>query len=313
MTELLLVDAHVHVFAELRGMNAAGPTRGTGYGRALIGPQAVQVLPPLCEVTTHTAEMLIAHLDWAGVAQAVLLQGPFYGECNAYVAASLARYAQRLVGAAYLDPWSPDWRATFEQLFAEPVFRAVKLECSLAGGYCGIYPHARLDDPALSWLWHELERRALVLTLDLGAVGSRSYQTAAVRAIAERHPGLQIVIAHLAQPAPALAGDAELRRLWVEQIDLARLPNVAFDSSALPYYFAAEGYPFPSAERYLRLAIERIGPDKLLWGTDIPGLYSYATYPQLVALALAHTAFLSPEDRALVLGKNALRIYGRAA
>jgi predicted TIM-barrel fold metal-dependent hydrolase len=306
----VIYDAHAHIFPEIRGLIAAGPTRGLDYGRVAVGNEAIQFLPPHCEKTAYIPEMLLANMDWAGVNKAVLLQGPFYGECNQYILEALGRYPDRFSGAAYFDPWAPDSRKILERLFALSSFRAVKLECSEATGLCGIHPGARLNIPDMAWLWDELERRELVLVIDLGAVGSRSYQTSAVRAIAEEHPDLRIVIPHLAQPTPAAEADPRLWRLWLEQIDLGRLPNVWFDSAALPAYLPDEGYPYPSAERYLHLAIDRIGPAKVMWGSDLPGLLAHATYPQLVKLARLHTQFLSPREQAMVLGGNASQVYG---
>ena len=80
---------------------------------------------------------------------------------------------------------------------------------------CGLHPDAKLDMLNIAWLWEELERRRLVLTLDLGAIGSCSYQTGAVRAIAEGHPDLRIVIAHLGQPNPSAEADVERWELMV--------------------------------------------------------------------------------------------------
>ena len=191
-----------------------------------------------------------------------------------------------------------------------PVFRALKLECSVETGLCGLYPQARLDDSALDWLWTRLEEIERVLVLDLGKIGSNSYQTSGVRAIARRHPDLPIVIAHLGQPNPQAENDLRLWRLWLEQIDLGRLPNLFFDTASLPAYAPGEEYPYESAARYLRLAIERIGPAKLLWGTDQPGLLHYANYPQLVQVARHHTRFLTAREREMVLGANALKVYG---
>lgn len=306
----MIIDAHAHVFPAVRGAGAGGPIRGVGYGRVAIAGQTVQLMPPLSESTLHTPEMLLAGLDWAGVEKAVLLQGPFYGECNTYAREAIARYPDRLIGMAYLDPWAPDARRFFEQTFSLPGFRGVKLELSEATGLCGLHSEARLDQPELDWLWEELNRRALALTLDLGAVGSRSYQTGAVRAIAERYPGLKIVIAHLGQPGPAVEADARLWRSWQEQIELGLLPNVWFDSAALPAYLPDEDYPYPGAARYLRLAIERIGPAKVMWGSDQPGILGLATYPQLVKAARLHSRFLAPSEQALFLGETARRVYG---
>ena len=163
--------------------------------------------------------------------------------------------------------------------------------------------------PDIAWLWDELEHRGLVLTLDLGAIGSRSYQTEAVCAIAERHPDLRIVIAHLGQPNPSAEAEAEPWNLWQEQIDLGQLPNVWFDTAALPAYLPDEDFPYPAAEQYLHLAIERIGPSKILWGTDLPGLLQHLNYPQLVRLAKLHTQALASDAQAMILGENARRVY----
>ena len=150
----------------------------------------------------------------------------------------------------------------------------------------------------------------MVLVMDLGAVGSASYQTRSVRAIAERHSGLKIVVCHLGQPNPNAEADPRLWKFWEEQIDLGRMPNVWFDTAALPAYLEKEGYPYPSAARYLRIAMERIGPARLLWGSDMPGLLAHATYAQLLDVVRAHTDFLSADDRSLVLGKNAAAVFG---
>ena len=309
----MLIDAHNHIFPRIHGLNAAGPTRGMGYGRAMIGADEVQVTPPFGEGLAYAPETLLANLDWAGVDRAVLLQGPFYGECNPYVFDALRRYPDRLVGAAYFDPWMANSRRTFEEILggeqADTPYRAVKLECSVPTGLCGIHPQARLDAPELAWLWQELERRGLILVLDLGGIGSRSYQTAAVRAIAVRHPRLKVVIAHLGQPNPAAEADADLWRQWEEQIDLGLLPNVWFDFASLIAYVHEEGYPFPSVERYLRLAIDRIGAHKVMWGSDQPGTLVHATYRQYVSLARLHTRFLPAPDQNLVLGQNANEVY----
>jgi predicted TIM-barrel fold metal-dependent hydrolase len=96
----------------------------------------------------------------------------------------------------------------------------------------------------------------------------------------------------------------------LDQIDLAGLPNVWLDTAALPAYLPGEDYPYPTAARYLRAAVERAGARKIMWGSDQPGLLSCANYPQLAKLARLHTAFLPPEEQALILGHNAARVFG---
>ena len=305
----MIVDVHAHVFPAVRGRIAGGAVIDAGYGQVSVGSRSIRWLPPWTEQTIFTPEMLIAHMDWACVDRSVLLQGPFSGDCNQYVRQAVELYPGRLSGCAQLDPWEPNCRSAFDDMFAEPGFVGLKLECSEATGLIGLHPSARLDDPSIAWLWRELEERALVLVLDLGAVGSRSYQTAAVRQIATEHPELRIVVAHLAQPTPAAEADKELWALWLDQIDLGRLPNVFFDLAALPAYLPGEEFPFPSAGRYLRMAIDRVGPAKLMFGSDAPGLLVHASYPQLVALTRRHIGFLAQPEQAMILAANAISVF----
>jgi predicted TIM-barrel fold metal-dependent hydrolase len=306
----MIIDAHAHIFPSVNGRVGNGPVRGQSFGRITAGGLTRQLLPPLNERVEHTPEMLIAHMDWIGVDKAVLLQGPFYGECNAYAAQAAAQHPDRFIPAAYFDPWIGGSRQTFDETLANGAFRAVKLECSVATGLFGLHPQAALDAPELAWLWDELERRGLVLVLDLGAVGSRSYQTNAVRGIAAGHPALRVVVAHLGQPNPTVEADDELRGLWLRQVDLGRLPNVWFDCAALPAYVSGEGFPFPSVARYLRQAVERLGPAKIMWGADVPALLGHATYRQLLDWVRQALAGLQPAEQDLILGANAQLVYG---
>ncbi len=305
----MVIDVHTHVFPCLAGRVGAGPVTGISYGRARIGDQPTQLLPPLAETLAFPSPALIAHLDWAGVSRAVLLQGPFYGECNAYVAEAVRRYPERLVAAACIDPWGQS-REQLEALVTAPEFRAAKIEFSVPSGLCGLYPQARLGAPDLTWLWRDLAAHGKRLVLDLGTAGTAAYQTGAVRRIAEAHPDLRVIIAHLGQPRPQVLATAALRTAWEEQIDLGRLANVWFDSAALPAYLPQETVPFPTAAEYLRRACDRIGAARIMWGSDIPGLLTWATYPQLVQMARAHSDFMTASEQAAFLAGTALQVWG---
>jgi predicted TIM-barrel fold metal-dependent hydrolase len=305
----MIIDAHVHIFEEIHGQIGTGFTRDMGYGRVDTGNGQNQMLPPLNLKTQHTMEMMIAHLDWAGVDKAIMLQGSFYGECNKYVREAASRYPDRLIAAAFVDPWIENSRQRFDEVFSFPEFRILKLEISDAAGLFGLHPQASLDMASISWLWDELEQRGLVLTIDMGAIGGRSYQTKQIRAIAESHPNLKIVIPHLAQPTPVAEEDLFRWKMWQEQIDLGKLPNVWFDNSATAWYLPGEMFPYPTAGRYLRMAMDRIGPEKVMWGTDLPALFSLMTYPQLLKMAQIHSDHLAPKEKALFLGETAMKVY----
>jgi predicted TIM-barrel fold metal-dependent hydrolase len=256
-------------------------------------------------------ELLLTAMDRVGVERGVVLQGPYYGDGNAYVASVCRVHADRLAAMAYLDPWVQGAQERLKSLMDQGVFRGLKLECSVPTGLLGLHPHARLDAPEVSWLWGALERNGWMLTVDLGGPGTASYQTAAVEAIAQAHPRLQVVIAHLGQPSAAVREDRAMRALWEEQLSLGVLANVWFDTAALPAFYRGEGFPWPGAGAALREAVARIGAGKLLWGSDIPGLLEHAAYPRLLEYAQEALSALGEEERARIFGENAARIYFR--
>lgn len=307
--DLLVVDAHAHVFRRIDGCIGTGRVRGRSYGLVTIGGQELAFMPPLSRVVSHTPEMLIRAMDWAGVQRAVLLQGPFYGACNDYAAEAVAHHPDRLLAAAYFDAWSDDAAGELDRIVSSGAFSAVKIEMSEETGLSGLRRDIQLADPRLAPLWRRLEEERLVLTLDLGKIGHRSYQTDAVCGIAKSFPRLRFVIAHLAQPSPKIFTDETTADLWRAQIGLGRLSNVWFDTASLVSYFPAEVYPFPSAARVLEEAVSIIGANKVMWGSDTPSSYQVMTYPQLVDHFQSQIGFLGHRDRALICGETALEVY----
>ncbi|MCY3865811.1 MAG: amidohydrolase family protein [Chloroflexi bacterium] len=311
----MIIDAHAHIMTAVNGMTASGPTRSLSWGQVRWGEETIQLLPPFCETTAFPAEALLAQMDWAGVERAALLQGPFYGEANAYVASAVERFPDRFMGAFAPDPLAPDVRQVYEQCVEEYGLRILKFELTEPTGLTGLHPDLRLDAPEQGWIFEAAEKDGLVVTLDLGKIGSRAYQTEAVAALAERHPNLTFVIAHLAQPPIGEGEDdnVELDDKWSEQILLGRRRNVFFDLSALPAYAADfDEYPYAAARMYIKRAVDLIGAEKIMWGADAPGLLTSGSYRQLLNYVRLHCDFLSEAELADVLGLNALRVYWRA-
>ncbi len=308
----MIVDAHAHIFDAIRGRIGSGSIRPLPRGQLRMGDGMVtRFLPPLMDEMRFTPEMLLEYMDQAGVASAVLLQGPFYGDMNEYVLQAMRRWPKRFIGAAYLDLWSERPREDFHRVANEMGFRIVKLELSEATGLAGLHPGLRLDDPQLNWFWEQAQERQIVVVLDLGPASGTAYQTDCVDRLAETHEGLRIVIAHLAQPQLNGRGDRKLDQLWQEQGLLARRPNVWMDLASLPNYaaMAGEEYPYPTAREYLRRALALVGVEKILWGSDIPATLLHNTYPQLLGFLTRNCDFLSRSDMAKILGENAIRAF----
>jgi predicted TIM-barrel fold metal-dependent hydrolase len=160
-----------------------------------------------------------------------------------------------------------------------------------------VFNHGRtriwLDDGTADWFWDAAER------YDVPVMAFAPASIAKLGAIAERHPGLRLIIDHLGlssalkgKPlAPAIDG----------LIKLARLPNVAVKASALPCY-VAEAYPFPTLHPLIRRVVGAFGPRRVFWGTDFSHLP--CPYAQAVTLFTEELDFLSGDDREWVMGRG---------
>jgi predicted TIM-barrel fold metal-dependent hydrolase len=269
----------------------------------------IQVLPPIrSERMNLTYETLLRNMDWAGVDAAVLLQDPCYGDWSDYVIEACNKYPDRFIASAYFDPWVRDAKILYENHVSPYSWKLLKLECSTSSGLCGVYKGIKIFDD-IPWLYDFLEREGRTVTFDLGQPGTASYQTEQIIKISKAHPNLKIVICHLGQPSSHVEEDMTLFSEWKKQISLSLRENIWFDYSALPFHVPDEEYPFPSTKRYIMMALEIIGSEKLMWGTDVPWLLGYATYKQYAQLAKKQLEEISPLERAKILGETAKEVY----
>jgi predicted TIM-barrel fold metal-dependent hydrolase len=147
-----------------------------------------------------------------------------------------------------------------------------------------------LDDPA-GWVWNEAERAGLPVMV------SPSGLLPQVDRVAEHHPGLKLVIDHLALlRAKDNAAFDDLPKL----LRLARLPNVAVKASALPAY-SSHDYPYYNLHPYLRRVFDAFGPRRMFWGTDLTRLP--CTYRQAITMFTEELPWLSAADQEWVMGR----------
>jgi predicted TIM-barrel fold metal-dependent hydrolase len=67
-------------------------------------------------------------------------------------------------------------------------------------------------------------------------------------------------------------------------------------------------FPYREAQPTLKLMVEQIGADRLLWGTDMPFQNRFCTYRQSRQWIEKYCDFLSSDDLAQVMGGTARRI-----
>jgi predicted TIM-barrel fold metal-dependent hydrolase len=150
-----------------------------------------------------------------------------------------------------------------------------------------------LEDGTADWFWDAAER------YNVPVMAFAPQAVPKLGEIAERHPGLRLVIDHMGLSS-ALRGqplDGAVDNL----LKLAHLRNVAVKVSALPCY-VAEPYPFPTLHSLIRRVIEAFEPRRCFWGTDLSHLT--CPYKQCLTLFSEELQFLSDTDKEWILGRG---------
>lgn len=128
-----------------------------------------------------------------------------------------------------------------------------------------------------------------------------------VARLADRHPGLSIVLDHAGKPPIGRPG---AMREWDRTLQgLSRHRNVSCKLSGLLTEAPAQGRTAAVSDTIHRL-LDIWGPDRLLWGSDWPVLTLAGDYAGWLTLARDAMSGLSGTERSAVFGANARRIYG---
>jgi L-fuconolactonase len=242
-------------------------------------------------------EVLLSQMDRNGVELAALIQ--INGQSNnSYQAECVKRYPDRLRSVVIVDTSQPNAPATLEQLVAEGA-TGVRLP-----------PGARSpgDDPFAIW------RKAAELGITVSCGGSReAFADDAFADVFEACPTLPIVIEHLGSLKWT---DVRPGGPRPKMFELARFPNAyikihglgEFSERAMP---VREPFPFvePIAP-LLELAYEAFGPSRIMWGSDYPPVSMREGYGNALRFTQERLADKSDEERALMFGGVAARLFG---
>jgi L-fuconolactonase len=131
-------------------------------------------------------------------------------------------------------------------------------------------------------------------------------QLPAACAFADRNPDLRLVLDHLAKPPIASAGIEP----WARDLrELARRPHVFAKASGLVTEADWARWTPDQLRRYLDVAFEAFGAERILFGSDFPVCLAAASYAAVKRVVDDYCAALSDGERAGVLADNATAFY----
>jgi predicted TIM-barrel fold metal-dependent hydrolase len=160
-----------------------------------------------------------------------------------------------------------------------------------------VFNHGRtgqwLNDGTADWFWNAAEK------YDIPVMAHAPNDVPKIGEIAERHPGLRIIIDHMGLNS-TLRGKP-LDGPVNDVVGLARRQNIAVKVSALPCY-VDEPYPFPTVHPLVRRVVDAFGPQRCFWGSDLSHLP--CPYEQCVTLFTEEMKSLSASERDWIMGRG---------
>ncbi len=288
-----IIDAHAHLWLRQETVVNGLPITPLPNGRCNFMGEERQMVPPFITDGRNTAEIFLSNMDYAQVSAAVITQEFIDGNQDDYLEEVEHRYPDRFMVCGLCDLRRNDFMERAVSLHKRG-FKALAIP-----GHRLFLPEGRvwLNTPELISLFKFMESHGMILSLTLA---DGDMQTGEMKEVIEECPGLKIAIGHFGM----VTADG-----WLEQIKLARHPNVMIESGGITWLFNSEFYPFPGAIEAIRTAADTVGWDKLMWGSDYPRTITAITYKMSYDFVIK-SSDIDPEEKALYLGENARKFYG---
>ena len=298
MEELIIIDAHSHLWLRQDTTWNGQAIRSLRNGRSLFLGEEVQMLPPFMIDGRNTAEVFLSCMDYAQVHAAVVVQEFIDGQQNGYLKTVSREHPDRFFCYAMADYLRPGFYEEALRLLAVDGFRGLAIPAHrlLGQSLCS-------DEMMKMFRLMEANDKMLSITLADG-----EEQVGQLREVIEECPRLKVAIGHLGMASPPTTPPWQ-NRSWQEQIKLARYRNVMIESGGITWLYNSEFYPFPSAIRAIREAAALVGFDKLMWGSDYPRTITAIT-SRMSYDFVVKSQELREDEKHLFLGENARRFYG---
>ena len=287
-----IIDTHSHLWLRQDTIVNGLPIRTLENGRSLFMGEVRQMVPPFIVDGRNTAEIFLSNMDYAQVTAAVVVQEFIDGLQNDYLAEVQKRFPDRFIVCGMADYRLPGWLKQAKELINQG-FRGIAIP-----GHRLQTPAGRisLTCPDMMEMFRTMQDKGVFLsiTLEDGAT-----QVPEMEEVIQEFPDLKIAVGHFGMVT--VPG-------WLDQIRLARHPNVMIESGGITWLFNDEFYPFKGAVRAIRQAADEVGMDKLMWGSDYPRTITAITYRMSYDFVLKSNE-LTQQEKEQFLGLNAVEFY----
>ena len=236
-------------------------------------------------LSTFSRDDILKGMDEAGVDAALLTPPSWDPNANELAVAAAQQHPDRFAVLGRVELDRPDARALIATWKQRPGMLGLR--------YTFLRPDQKSwpTDGTIDWLWPAAERAGLPISM------FASEFLPVVARVAERYPGLKLIVDHFARRIAERDGPG-----WAslpELLALAKYPNVAVKATAAPD-FSSEPYPYRNIHGYIRQVYDAFGPDRMFWGSDVTRLP--CTWRQAVTMFTEELSWLSTRDKELIMG-----------
>ena len=285
-----IIDAHAHLWLHVdtvvngSAIHPLEPNRS----RSIFFGEERQMLPPYMTDGQNTAERFLSNMDYAQVSAAVITQEFIDGLQNSYLMQVQRQYPDRFFCFGMPELRKPGFLDEAKSLIHRG-FRGIKIPAARL-------PRQFLDDELMLML-RTMEQEGVILGIELA---DGDVQVGQMEEVIQECPKLKIAIGHFGMVT---------RPGWMSQIRLARHENVFVESGGITWLFNDEFYPYPSAVKAIKEAADKVGMEKLMWGSDYPRTITAITYKMSYDFVIK-SAELTDDEKRMFLSDNAKRFFG---
>ena len=238
------------------------------------------------QTSSYPADECLRDMDVAGV-DAALLHPPGWDVDGVEVAVAAARnHPNRFAILGHFPLDKPENRALIDNWKSRPGMLGLR--------YAFTQPHQQnwMTDGTMDWLWPAGEKAQIPIAL------MASNYLSQVAQIAERHPGLRLLLDHYARVRGGADDAAHGNQPAL--LALAKYPNIAVKATGAPGN-SSHAYPYRNIHKYTEQIFDAFGPQRMFWGTDITRMP--CTWRQCVTMFTEEMPFLKGRDLELVMGR----------
>jgi predicted TIM-barrel fold metal-dependent hydrolase len=266
---MLIIDAQVHIW---------GSGKPSDHHR---------------QTSIYTAEELIKEMDEAGVNGAVLHPPSWDPGSNEMAIEAATKYPDKFCSLGWFRLDEPTQRERIKTWKQQAGMVGLRWSLTRPG------QETWHEDGTMDWLWPAAEAAGT-------PVATMAWRFLPLFAkIAERHPGLKLIVDHLGLVRSGKGED--VFATLPDLLKLAAFPNVAIKATGAPGY-SAKGYPFWDLHDGLHRIFDAFGPDRFFWGTDITRMP--CSYRQCVTMFTEDLPWLSGRDLEKVMGLGVVEWLG---